>query len=128
MKGDEDDKVIYRELSYQVMKAVFEAHDALGPGFVESVYEEALVYELELRGIPFERQKVVTVSYKGRIVGTHRLDFVVDGKIVLELKAVSALTNVFKQQTLSYLKATGLRLGILINFGTPRVEHTRIVN
>jgi len=128
MKRDRDDKVIYRELSYRVMKAVFEVHNALGPGFVEGVYEEALAYELELHGVPFERQKVVTVSYKGRAVGTHRLDFVVDGKIVLELKAVSALTDVFKQQTLSYLKATGLRLGILINFGTPRVEYIRIVN
>jgi GxxExxY protein len=73
-------------------------------------------------------RKLVTVSYKGRVVGTHRLDFVVDGKTGLELKAVSALTNVFKQQTLSYLKATGLRLGILINFGVPCVEYTRIVN
>jgi len=68
------------------------------------------------------------VRYEGRVVGTHRLDLVVDGKIVPELKAVSVLTDVFKQQTLSYLKAIGLRLGILINFGTPRVEYTRIVN
>lgn len=123
-----DDKVIHRELSYKVMQAIFEVHNTLGPGFVESVYEEALVCELELRGIPFERQKVVTIRYKGRVVGTHRLDLVVDDKILLELKAVSALTDAFKQQTLSYLKATGLKLGILVNFGTPRVEYTRIVN
>jgi len=123
-----NDKVIYRELSYQVMQAVFEVHNALGPGFVESVYEEALAYELELRRIPFERQKGVTVHYKDRAVGTHRLDLVVDGKIVLELKAVSALTDVFKQQTRSYLKAADLRLGLLVNFGTPRVESTRIAN
>ena len=123
-----DDKVIHKELSYRVMKAVFEVHNTLGQGFVESVYEEALAYELELRGIPFERQKVVTVRYKERVVGTHRLDLVVDGKVLLELKAVSALTDVFKQQMLSYLKATRLKLGILINFGTPRVEYTRIVN
>jgi GxxExxY protein len=123
-----DDKVIHRELSYQVMQAVFEVHNALGPGFVENVYEEALAYELELRRIPFERQKAVTVHYKDRVVGTHRLDLIVDGKIVLELKAVSALTDVFKQQTLSYLKAAELRLGLLVNFGTPRVEYTRIAN
>ena len=122
------DRVIYRELSYRVMQAMFEVHNTLGPGFVENVYEEALAYELEMRGIPFERQKKVTVHYKGRIIGTHRLDFVVNDKIVLELKAVSALTDVFKQQTLSYLKATGLRLGILVNFGTPRVEYVRIAN
>ena len=125
MKGD---KVIHKELSYRVMQAAFEVHNTLGPGFVESVYEEALAYELELHGIPFEREKVVTVRYKERVVGTHRLDLVVDGKIILELKAISALTDVFKHQTLSYLKATGLKLGILINFGTPRVVYTRIVN
>jgi GxxExxY protein len=123
-----DDKVIYKELSYQVMQSVFEVHNTLGPGFMESVYEEALAFELELRGIPFERQNVVTVHYKQRVVGTHRLDLVVDGNILLELKAVSALADVFKQQTLSYLRATGLKLAILINFGTPRVEYTRIVN
>ena len=100
----------------------------MGPGFVESVYEEALVYELELRGIAFERQKEIVIHYKERTVGTHRLDLVVDDKIVVELKAVSALTDAFKQQTLSYLRATDAKLGILINFGTPRVEYTRIAN
>ena len=120
--------MIHRKLPYQVMKAAFEVHNTLGPGFAESAYEEALAYELELRGIPFERQKAVTVRYKERIVGKHRLDLIVDGKIVLEPKAVSALTDVFKQQTLSYLQTTGLRLGVLINFGRPRVEYTRIVN
>ena len=103
-------KVIYRELSYRVMQAVFEVHNTLGPGFLESVYEEALACEFELRGISFERQMAVTVTYKGEVVGTHRLDLVVDGKIVLELKAA------------------GLKLGILINFGTPRVEYVRIAN
>jgi len=76
------DKVIYRELSYQIMETVFEVHNTLGPGFIENVYEEALVHELTLRGIPFERQKKVTVSYKGQVVGKHRLDIVVEGKIV----------------------------------------------
>lgn len=129
MEGNrKSDRIIYRNLSYRVMDAVFEVHNTLGPGFVESVYEEALVHELEIRSIPFKRQTTITINYKERTVGTHRLDLVVDGKIILELKAVSALTDVFKQQTLSYLKATGLKLGILINFGTPRVEYVRIVN
>ena len=123
-----DSKVIYRKLSYRVMEAVFEVHNTLGPGFMENVYEEALAYELELRGIPFERQKAIVIHYKDRVVGNHRLDLVVDERIIVELKAASALTDVFKQQLLSYLKATGRRLGILVNFGTPRVEHTRIVN
>lgn len=123
-----DGEIIFRELSFQIMQAVFEVHNTLGPGFMESVYEEALACELEIRQIPFERQKEIIVNYKGRKVGFHRLDLVIDGKIILELKAVSALTDVFKQQTLSYLKATGLKLGILINFGTRRVEYVRIVN
>lgn len=129
MGGDRNpDRVVYRDLSYRIMEAVFEVHNALGPGFAESVYEEALTHELEIRGIPFERQKVVTISYKQRTVGTQRLDLVIDGKVILEPKAVSVLTDAFRQQTLSYLKATDLKLGILINFGTPRVEYTRIVN
>jgi GxxExxY protein len=124
----EKDKVLHRELSYRVMGAVFEVHNALGPGFAERIYEEALVQELVARAIPFTRQQEITVRYKGHVVGTHRLDLVIDEKIVLELKATSALNDAFKQQTLSYLKATGLRLGILVNFGTPRVEYVRITN
>jgi GxxExxY protein len=122
------EKVIYRELSYRVMEAVFEVHNTLGPGFVEDVYEQALAHEFQCRGLLFEQQKKVSVSYKGKVVGTHTLDLVVDDKIVLELKAVKALTDVFKQQLHSYLKATGLKLGILINFGTSRVQSVRIAN
>lgn len=110
------------------MQAAFEVHNTLGSGFIESIYEEALVFELEIRQIAFERQKNVEVRYKRRVVGAQRLDLIIDSRIVLELKAVSALTDAFKQQTLSYLKATGLKLGILINFGAPRVEYVRIVN
>lgn len=125
MSGGE---IIYRDLSFQIMNAIFEVHNTLGPGFIESIYEEALAHELTLRQIPFERQKEIVVHYKEKLVGTHRLDFVIADKIILELKAISALTDAFKQQTLSYLKATGLKLGILINFGTTKVEYTRIVN
>jgi len=123
-----DDRVVYPVLSYKVMQAVFEVHNTLGPGFLESVYEEALTCELGMRGIAFDQQKAIEVQYKGRVVGTQRLDLVIDGKIVLELKAVSVLNDVFKQQVVSYLKATGLKLGILINFGVTRVEYVRIVN
>ena len=123
-----EDKIIHRELSYRIMQAVFEVHNVLGPGFMECMYEEALACELDLRAIPFERQVGMTVTYKGQTVGTHRLDMVIDGQIILELKAAAGLTDVFKQQLLSYLKAADLRLGILINFGTARVEYVRIVN
>lgn len=120
--------IIYPELSYKIMKAVFAVHNELGPGFLESVYEEALVYELKESGFQVARQYPVQVFYRGEVVGTHRLDLVVEGKIILELKAVADLQPIFKQQVRSYLKASGLKLGILINFGTKRIQSTRIAN
>jgi GxxExxY protein len=120
--------IIYPELSYAVMQAIFEVHNQLGPGFSEEVYQRAVVIEFKKRGISFESQKVIQVVYNGDSIGSYRLDLVVDDKIVLELKAVTALNDTFKQQTLAYLKATGLKLGIPINFGTARVEYVRIVN
>ena len=120
--------VIYPELSYQVIQAVFEVHNQLGPGFTEDKYARALMLEFEARKIPFEKQKPIQVLYKGKTIGVYRLDLVVDDKIVLELKATSSLNDLFKQQLLSYLKATDMRLGILINFGARRVEYVRIAN
>ncbi len=122
------EKVIYPELSYEINGILFEVHNQLGPGFSEEIYERSVVIELEARKIPYERQKVIEVLYKGKPVGTYRLDLVIDGKIILELKAVAALNDTFKQQTLAYLKATGLKLGILANFGAARVETVRIAN
>jgi len=110
------------------MEIMFEVHNQLGPGFSEEIYERAVVVELKKRNIPFEQQKTISVFYKGEPLGTYRLDLVIDGKIILELKAISSLNDLFKQQLLSYLKATGLRLGILVNFGSQRVEHVRIAN
>jgi len=120
--------VLYPELSYRIMEAVFEVHNQLGPGFGEEIYHHALITELEARGIPFKTQKNIAVLYKGKPMGTYRLDLVIDGKIILELKAIASLNDLFKQQLTSYLKATGLRLGILINFGARRVEYVRIAN
>ena len=118
--------LLFPELSYQVMQAVFEVHNHLGPGFTEDIYENALALELEIKGIPFERQTQIQVHYKDRFVGNYRLDMVIDSKIILELKAVTQVNDVFKAQLLSYLSATGMQLGILINFGTKRVQFERI--
>ncbi len=120
--------VVYPDLSYRIMEAVFEVHNRLGPGFSEEIYHRALITELEVRDIPFETQKSINILYREKTIGTYRLDLVVDGKIIIELKAVASLNDLFKQQVVSYLKATGLRLGILINFGSRRVEYTRIAN
>ncbi len=122
------DQVLYPELSYKLMEIAFEIHNLLGPGFTEDIYENAYVMELEERNIPYERQKPITVCYKGKPLGIYRLDLVVDNKIILELKAVAALTDLYKQQLFSYLKATGIELGILINFGSSRVGRIRIVS
>jgi GxxExxY protein len=122
------DQVLFPELSYKILEICFDIHNAIGPGFTENIYETAFTYELSNRHIAFEQQKFIEVPYKGVILGNYRLDLVVDQKIIVELKAVSVLDSVFRQQVLSYLKATNLKLGLLINFGSRRVEHVRVVN
>ena len=106
-------------LAREVIGAAIEVHRHLGPGFLESVYEEALVIELTLRGIPFERQRPVPVSYKERNVGEGRVDLLVVQELLVELKAVEALAPIHKAQVISYLKAMGIHLGLLINFNVP---------
>jgi GxxExxY protein len=94
-----------------------EVHRLCGPGFSEKIYEEALARELSLRGIAFERQKKLAVSYKGSEIGEYFLDLVVEEKIIVELKAVPEILPLHCAQALSYLKASGLRLAIVVNFG-----------
>jgi GxxExxY protein len=102
-------------LTAKVIGAAIEVHRVLGPGFAEAVYEEALCVELADRGLPFVRQAGVAIVYKGQPVGHGRIDLLVDGQLVVELK-VSANAPLHVAQVLSYLKATGLRLGLLLNF------------
>lgn len=104
-------------LASRVLDAAFEVHRHLGPAFLESVYENALCHELSLRKVPFERQVAVCILYKELSVGEGRADLIVGQRVVVELKALPALGPVHLAQTLSYLKATGLRLGLLVNFG-----------
>ncbi|RLL49690.1 GxxExxY protein [Mariprofundus sp. EBB-1] len=117
--------IIYEELSFQVMSAAFEVHNLLGGGFLEKVYENALVREFGIRNIPVETQKEISVSYKDESVGVYYADILVDGKIIIELKAVDKLSKLHEAQLLNYLKATGIKLGILINMGGKSVEHKR---
>jgi len=106
-------------LAHAVIGAAIEVHRLLGPGFLESVYEEALCVELQLRGIPFTRQPIVSVDYKNHIVGEGRLDLLVGDVLIVELKAVDALAPIHTAQVISYLKTTGHQLGLLINFNVP---------
>jgi GxxExxY protein len=107
------------ELAHAVIGAAIEVHRQLGPGFLEGIYEEALCVELMDAGIPVERQKEIGVVYKGRIIGKHRLDLLVGGSLVVELKTVEELADIHKAQVISYLKSTRLPLGLLINFNVP---------
>ena len=108
-------------LTKQIIGAAIEVHRILGPGLLESIYEEALCVEFGLRGIAFERQVDVDVVYKKHIIKGQRLDLLVAGDVVVELKAVSVLPNTATAQVLSYLKATGLKRGLLINFSEARL-------
>ena len=110
------------DLAYAVIGAAIEVHRLLGPGFLESVYEEALCVELTIRGIPFARQLPIGVQYKGQKVGEARLDLVLDNSLVVELKAVERIAPIHVAQILSYLKATRLRLGLLISFNVAKLR------
>jgi GxxExxY protein len=111
------------QLAHQVIGAAIEVHRRLGPGLLESVYEEDLCIELEVRGGLFQRQLPIVVLYRGRPVGESRLDLLVGGVLIVELKAVDALVSIHEAQVISYLKATGLRLGLLINFNVELLKH-----
>ena len=110
------------ELAHVVIGAAIEVHRQLGPGFLESIYEEALTLELADAGLAFVRQKEIGVVYKGRVIGKHRLDLLVGEQLVVELKTVEELAAIHKAQVISYLKATGLSLGLLINFNVPLLK------
>ena len=115
------------DLTYQINGAVFEVNQVLGAGFLEKVYENALLKELKIRGLEVESQTPLTVRYKGVSVGEYFADLVVEGKIILELKAVESLTKAHEAQILNYLKATGCKVGLLVNFTYPKAEIKRFV-
>ncbi len=106
-------------LAYAVIGAAIEVHRALGPGWLESVYEEALAVELDLRNIAFLQQHHVALMHKSHAVGKGKIDFLVSDRLVVELKAVDALAGIRTAQVLSYLRVTGCKLGLLINFHVP---------
>jgi GxxExxY protein len=115
----------------EVIGAAIEVHKALGPGLLESVYEECLCRELDLRDIPYERQKELPVSYKGaKLESGYRLDIVVANKLIIELKTCESLEPIHTAQLLTYLKLTGIKVGLLINFNVPVLKEgiKRLVN
>jgi GxxExxY protein len=111
-----------RDITERIIACALEVHSTLGPGLLESVYEEALAYEFILRGVNFEKQKEINLQFKGKEIGKHRIDFLVENEVVLELKAVESMHKIFEAQILTYLKATNKRVGLLINFNVERLK------
>lgn len=124
-----EDRIIYKDEVYKIIGAAMEVHSELGPGFLESVYEEALDRECKIRKIPFETQVDVSVEYKGEPLGKKfRSDFLFYDKIIGELKSIPGLTKTDEAQIINYLKATKFKLGLLINFGSyPKLEWKRFI-
>ena len=111
------------ELTYQIRGAIFDVYNNLGPGLLESVYEEAMVFELQQRDLKFERQKEVSINYKGNILNSPlRLDLLVENRIVIELKSVEEMRPVYWKQTLTYLRLLNLHIGILVNFSSDSIK------
>jgi GxxExxY protein len=113
--------------TFAIIGAAMAVHRALGHGFLESVYQAALMREFTLMNIPFAREQRLPVSYRGEVIAVFRADFVCFGAVIVELKALSALSGVEAAQIIHYLKATGLQRGLLLNFGAPSLQYKRFV-
>lgn len=122
------DELIYKEESYSIIGCCIDVYNELGKGFLEVIYKDALEYEFKIRNIPFSREQVFDVKYKGIVLPRkYNTDFVLYEKIVLEVKHMSGISNDNIKQTLNYLKVTGLKLGILANFGEGSFNSKRII-
>ncbi len=114
--------MIENEITYQIRGAIYDVYKNLGPGLLESVYEEAMAYELQKRGLKVDRQKEVPILYDGHVLKSHlRVDLLVEDKVVVELKSVREMQDVFWKQTRTYLRLLGLRVGILVNFNVDNI-------
>lgn len=125
MNADDLEEINF--VTEQIIGCAFKVSNASGIGFLEKIYENALVIELERSGLVIEQQKLLDVFYDGILVGQYNADLIVNGEILLELKAVRAIDEAHQAQLLNYLKATGLRIGLVLNFGSPRLGIKRMI-
>ena len=119
----ETEKFAHKNITGDIIGCSLEVHSRLGPGLLESVYEEALAHEFKLAGIIFERQKEIFINYKGHSIGKHRIDFLIENKVILELKAVQTLHSIHQAQLLTYMRAMNKQVGLLINFNVDRLKN-----
>ena len=120
-------EILYKDLSYKIVGLAMEVHSKLGYGFLEKVYENAMMVLFRQEGMRAKQQAPITVYFKGEAVGEYYADILVEDKIILEVKSVEKIIDKHRAQTLNYLKATGLRLSIILNFGKKKIEYERIV-
>ena len=119
--------LLYQELTNRILKACYTVHNELGCGFFEKVYQEALEVQLSEMDIPFEREKHLPITYHGKVLKCDYIaDFVVDNKVIIEIKAVTEMSPIFEAQTINYLRATGIKVGLLINFGIRQLQIKRL--
>lgn len=119
---------IYQDLTYKLRGIFFEVYNKLGPGLPEKIYQRAIIQELKTQKISYETEKIVNIKYKNIKVGQQRLDLVVDDKIIIEIKATDNMHSLFTKQTLAYLKASGYRLALLVNFGGDKIIIKRYIH
>jgi GxxExxY protein len=122
-----DDKVLHKELSYKIIGLAMKIHNELGGGFLEKVYENAMIVLLNKEGIVAKQQVSTPIYFEGQLIGDYYADIIVEDKIILELKAVECITDVHRAQALNYLKATKLKLAIIVNFSRPKLQMERVV-
>lgn len=120
-------QLIYQELTYKIRKGLFNVFNSLGFGHKENIYQKAIEIEFTKLNIPFKSEAELKVSYDGSVIGNYRADFLIDDKIVLEIKALDFLPKSSETQLVNYLKSTGYKLGIIVNFGSPRLYIKRLI-
>jgi GxxExxY protein len=124
---NDNEKIFHKDLSYKIIQLALEVHNELGCGFLEKVYENALMMLLERENIPAKQQAPADVYFHEKVIGQYFADILVDNKLILELKTVDTIANVHRAQVLNYLRATGIKLGLIMNFAKPKFEYIRLV-
>lgn len=120
--------LLFQQETYCIRGILFDVYNRLGPGFLEKIYKRAVIEELINKSVPFAEEKRFSIKYNGKVIGFNLIDLLVFDKIILELKAVNKLENFHLSQILAYLKSTNLKLGLLVNFGSDKLEIRRVIN
>lgn len=122
-----DKKLIYADITYKIRRAIFNVYNVLGFGHKEQVYQKAIAKEFEEMRLSYKKEESLKVKYKDEVVGNYRPDFIIDDKVILELKSVEFMPKSFEAQLIHYLKTTGFHIGLLVNFGSPKLIIKRLV-